>query len=359
MKIYTLVFSLLALPAFAAEYVITGAELAGHAVVTDGGPKKLHVKATLQLFGKQKQALTYEGDGSARPGSGLAGFTYKKGRVVTLKPDGKGGYTTSIEGRALAFCLLPAPASSFAALAVPGLSTNLWNKVGVPYLDENVSALAAMGFAARRLAIKTEDSVDTNARFIAGEIRKEAQAGRRVILLAHSKGATDTMAALAQDPSLLASVAGVIAIQPVYGGSPVANVIAKHRLLEKAVQAVFEGVFHGQTAAVLNLAADQRQAFNAAHPYPAGKVPTVVVRSTFHRKLSKSVLWANEKIITLETKQPNDGMVLFKDEAVPGVRATIDLDDMDHFEPGLRNESKHTPVEVTSRGVLALLPAIQ
>ena len=327
------------LPAGAAEYLITGPEVAGHAVVTVAGGKPT-AKATLKVFGKSPATLTYEGP-------------------LALKADGHGGYAGTLKGRAQTWTPIPVPASSIAALAVPGLSTNLWNKIGIRYLDENLAALQALGFQARRLAIKTEDSVATNAAFIAAEIRKEAQAGRRVILVAHSKGGSDTTAALALNPDLTKAVAGVVLIQPVYGGSPVAQLVEKHRLLEKAVQAIFEGVFKGQKEAVLDISFDARKVFVGQHPYPAAQIPTVVVRSSFQRKLSKSVLWANQKIISYELKQPNDGMVIVRDQAVPGAIKTIDLDDMDHFEPGLRNESKHTPLEVTVRGVLALAPAIR
>ena len=330
---------LAALPAAAAEYLITGPEVAGHAVVTQVAGKPL-AKATLKIFGKSPATLSYQGP-------------------LALKADGKGGYAGTLKGRAQTWTPLQIPAASIAALAVPGLSTNLWNKIGIRYLDENVAALQALGFAARRLQIKTEDSVATNAAFIAAEIRKEAQAGRRVILIAHSKGGSDTTAALALNPDLSKVVAGVVLIQPVYGGSPVAQLVEKHRFLEAAVQAIFEGVFKGQKEAVLDISFDARKQFVGQHPYPAAAVPTVVVRSSFQRKLSKSVLWANQKIITLELHQPNDGMVIVRDQAVPGALQTIDLDDMDHFEPGLRNESKHTPLEVTVRGVLALAPALR
>jgi hypothetical protein len=67
----------------------------------------------------------------------------------------------------------------------------------------------------------------------------------------------------------------------------------------------------------------------------------------------------NQKYITAKYKLPNDGMVLFKDQAIPGAAATIDLEDMDHFEPGLRNESKNTPLIVTTKSLLALLPKIK
>jgi hypothetical protein len=48
-----------------------------------------------------------------------------------------------------------------------------------------------------------------------------------------------------------------------------------------------------------------------------------------------------------------------KDQAIPGAAATIDLEDMDHFEQGLRNESKNTPLIVTTKSLLALLPKIK
>ena len=352
------VVSLIALPALGTEYVITGPDLAGHANVSPGTDGKVRIKVGLATFGASRRQLGYEGTGTTTA-AGLIGFVWEAGRAVTLKPDGKGGYTTTLEGRAQVWTALPRPAAGYAVLAVPGLSTNVWNHVGIPYLDENVQALQAMGFQARRLAIRTEEGVDKNAAFIATEIRNEVQRGMSVILFAHSKGATDALAALAIDPALAALVAGVVAVQPVFGGSPVAQVIEKHRLLDKAVKAVFEGVFKGQLAAVNDLSFADRAAFNKLHPYPAASVPTVVVRSTFHRQVSKSVLFANERLITLETHQPNDGMVELKDQSIAGALQTITLDDLDHFEPGLRNESRHSPVEITSRGVLALLEAMQ
>ncbi len=333
--------ALAALPAAADDYLLTGPETAGHASVTAGKPGHASVKIHLRTFGAH------------------GGESDKTVDVALGKPGSTAWQAAAAKGAKLTWTPLALAAGKIAVLAIPGLSTNQWNKIGVPYLDENVAALQALGFPARRLAIKTEDGVAKNAAFIAAEIGKEAAAGRKVVLFGHSKGATDALAAVALDAAARANVLGVVALQPVYGGSPIAQVVEKHAALDKAVKLVFERVFGGQVAAVNDLAFDSRAAFNQAHPYPAAEVPTVVVRSTFHRKLSKSILWANEKVITLEWKQPNDGMVELKDEAVPGARATITLDDLDHFEAGLRNESKHKPVEITSQAMLALLQALK
>ncbi|HBP22076.1 MAG TPA: hypothetical protein DEA08_30380 [Planctomycetes bacterium] len=262
-----------------------------------------------------------------------------------------------LEGRALR--LNRAVSKNWIVLVVPGLSTNNWNKVGIPYLDENLRALRARGVEARRLGIKTENGVALNAAYIAAEIRKEAARGKKVIVMAHSKGGTDTTAALALEPDLARSVLGVIAIQPVYGGSYVADFVAGQRQLSGTMAFVFEKVFKGERAAVLDLTHQARAAFVAAHPYPAKRVPTVVVRSSFDRRASVSTLYAPQKLIKRTKNEPSDGLVTPADQTIPGAKATIDLDDLDHFEPGVRLESPHKPVDVTNRAMDELLVVLR
>ena len=265
----------------------------------------------------------------------------------------EGVFEGELEGHALR--LTQASSEDWIVLVVPGLSTNNWNRVGIPYLDENLRALRARGIEARRLGVKTENGVAANARYIAAEIRKEAALGKQVVVMAHSKGGTDTTAALALEPGLAALVRGVIAIQPVYGGSYVADLVAGQRQLRGTMALVFEQVFKGERAAVLDLTHEARAAFVAAHPYPAKRVPTVVVRSSFDRRASLSTLYAPQKLIERTQNEASDGLVTPADQTIPGARATIDLDDLDHFEPGVRLESPHKPVDVTNRAIDQLL----
>lgn len=262
-----------------------------------------------------------------------------------------------LEGRSLR--LNRALSEDWIVLVVPGLSTNNWNRVGIPYLDENLRALRARGLEARRLGIKTENGVAANARYIAAEIRKEAARGKKVVVMAHSKGGTDTTAAIALEPDLARSVLGVIAIQPVYGGSYVADFVAGQRQLRGTMALVFEQVFKGERAAVLDLTHEARADFVKAHPYPASRVPTVVVRSSFDRRASLSTLYAPQKLIEQTKNEPSDGLVTPADQSVPGAKATIDLDDLDHFEPGVRLESPHKPVDVTNRALDQLLVVLR
>lgn len=279
--------------------------------------------------------------------------------VAELQPLRSGALRGSLDGVDQVWTQRSAEEATWTVLVVPGLSTNTWNQVGIPYLDENLRALEARGLSARRVAIKTEDGVAKNALFMAEEIRREAAAGKRVVILAHSKGGTDVTAALALYPDLRASVVGVIAIQPVYGGSYVADLVAANKVLRGPMALVFEQVFKGQREAVIDLTHASRAAFVAEHPYPAAEVPTVVIRSSFERKLSRSSLWPPENYITARHKVANDGLVSVEDQRIPGADRELFLDDLDHFEPGVRLESAHKPIEVTTRGVDALLAVLR
>lgn len=374
------------------EYQVSGGDLAGRATIT--GPKwgAVRVSADLQIqSGKAAKPLAIRNVTGARFFAGnvlfqfttteiqktglVKGFTgwlenpgfstrawqdkkITKTHSVSLKRNRNGQLVGTIDGRTTTWT----PAGNtkdLVVLAIPGLSTNNWNRVGIPYLDENLRALKARGLEARRLKIKTEASVRTNAAFIAREIRKEAARGKRVIVLAHSKGATDTTAALALYPDLIAMTAGLIAVQPVFGGSPIADLVSKSSFLSGAVRITFERIFKGEKEAVSDLTRAARQAFLKAHPYPAAKVPTVVIRSSFNRKVSKSVLWANQKLIMRLEQKHSDGMVVLEDALIPGAVKTITLQDLDHFEPGVRVESPHSPTKVTNLGLDALLLALQ
>lgn len=279
--------------------------------------------------------------------------------VADLRPLRSGALRGTVDGVEQIWTQRSAEEADWTVLVVPGLSTNSWNKVGIPYLDENLRALEARGLSARRVAIKTEDGVAKNALFLAEEIRREAAAGKRVVLMAHSKGGTDVTAALALYPDLRPSVVGVIAIQPVYGGSFVADLVAENKVLRGPMALVFEGVFKGQREAVIDLTHESRAAFVAAHPYPADEIPTVVIRSSFERTLSKSSLWPSENYITARHKVDNDGLVSVADQRIPGAARELFLADLDHFEPGVRLESPHAPIEVTTRGIDALLSVLR
>ncbi|MBL4848632.1 MAG: hypothetical protein JKY65_24180 [Planctomycetes bacterium] len=362
------------------DFELRGEQLSGRVRVADGLAK------FSVLRGSAKEVRDYETKAEPLPGGGVR-LTFSvsaktpalqgmlawlrkprfnrqawkpKVRVVIadMLPTAPGVLQGSVDGEDQTWTLRIRAQDSWTVLVIPGLSTNSWNKIGIPYLDENLRALRARGLRARRLEIKTEDGVLKNAAYIAGEVRAEAKLGRRVVLLAHSKGGTDVTAAIALYADIRKHVVGVIAIQPVYNGSYVADLVAKQKVLRGSMAFVFEKVFKGQRDAVIDLTHEKRAAFVAAHPYPAATIPTIVIRSTFNRRLSKSALYATQKYIKARHELESDGLVTLADQTIPGAAQTISLADLDHFEPGVRLESPHRPIDVTNVGLDALQAAL-
>jgi len=263
-------------------------------------------------------------------------------------------------------------------LVVPGLSTNLWNQYGVPYLDENLATIRARGLEARRLAINTEAAVATNAAGIAAEVRREVARGKRVVLVAHSKGGADAITALT-DPAnrdLLPRVAAFAAIQPVYAGSPIADLVGSSSLIQGSVDAFFERVLpavnrvddEGEREAVRDLRSETRQALLARHPFVVDGeplVPTVVVRGSFSgrplfrfRHVLRKPLFVFQDYLQRFQGVESDGMVALEWQRIPGAAAEVTLDDIDHFEPGFRGESPHTPAKITHLILDRVLPLV-
>jgi hypothetical protein len=200
--------------------------------------------------------------------------------------------------------------------------------------------------------------------------------GRRVLLLAHSKGGTDAVTALA-DPKnrdLLPHVAGLIAIQPVYGGSNVADAMGSNgvfaatakRFFERVLPAINKETDTGSGDAVLDLTTARRAELLATHPYPADRIPTVVIRGSFSgrpffhfRHVLRKPLWVFQRVIEVADQAPSDGLVTLAKQRIPGAKVEITLLDLDHFEPGFRGESRYSPAEITHRGLDAMLPFLQ
>ena len=295
-------------------------------------------------------------------------------RLSALPAGGWGGQLEGLTVRLVPPTVIPA---DLVVLVVPGLSTNLWNQYGVPYLDENLAVLGARGLSARRLAINTEDSVRANAAVIAREVRSEVARGKRVLLIAHSKGGADTITALSlpENRDLLPRVAGLVAIQPVYAGSPVADEVGRSGLVQSLADKAFACIFPlinrvddtGSPDAVRDLRGEARRALLAQHPYPAAEVPTVVVRGSFSgRPLAKwgrhplcQPLVGLQKFLESQRGIQSDGMVSLENQRIPGSVAEHTYDDLDHFEPGFRNESRHTPTAITTRALELMLPRLK
>ncbi|MBX3472259.1 MAG: hypothetical protein KF878_35860 [Planctomycetes bacterium] len=371
----------LATPALAEDFGVSAPEVAGRASVDEGrfslalttfsrsGQAQRVVKGEVVRRTPTALTLRYEVEAAGERGF-IDALLLRPAPVVRVTETATlraraGGWEGTVAGVAQRWVRQGALEGDTVVLVVPGLSTNLWNQYGVPYLDENLAALRARGLEARRLAVNTEESIAVNAAVIAREVRTEVARGKRVVLLAHSKGGADTITALA-DPTnrdLLPHVRGLMAIQPVYGGSPIADLVGGSCAIQGTVDLFFERALPrinrvddvGSRDAVRDLRSETRQALLRRHPYPAAEVPTVVLRSSFSgrstfkpRHVLRKPLFVFQKFLEKTQGVASDGMVSLEWQRVPGAAAEITLQDMDHFEPGFRGESPHSPCKVTN-----------
>jgi hypothetical protein len=382
----------LALPAAAQEYGVSGENVAGRASVRPDGSFTVRLttfskdgKKTSELsgrvVGRSARDLTISYDRVVSTDRSfidvIRGVPATRRERATTKLLAAGrGWNGEVDGVVQTWVDQSAIGADTVILVVPGLSTNLWNQYNVPYLDENLAALTARGLTARRLAINTEESIAVNAAAIAREVRAEIARGKKVLLLAHSKGGADTVTALS-DPAnrdLLPKVRGLMTIQPVYGGSPISDLVGSNCIIQASVDQFFERVLpvvnrvddEGSRDAVRDLRSETRQALLRAHPYPVDRVPTVVLRSSFSgrsmwrpRHVLRKPLWAFQKFLEKTKGTQSDGMVSLEWQRIPGAAAEITLTDMDHFEPGFRGESPHSPCKVTNLLVDRTLEVLQ
>lgn len=370
-----------------ATYTVQGDDVAGRATLKGD---QLRVEATrFSKRARRGQPFQLEARVTRRDARGLGlRWSRQSGFLGAVFGDGQeqvtaelatagAGYAGELEGAQVRLVPEQAPPKDLVVLVVPGLSTNLWNQYGVPYLDENLAVLKARGFQARRLAINTEEAVAVNAVVIADEVRREIAGGKRVLLIAHSKGGADTITALSNPANLdlLDHVAGLIAIQPVYAGSPVADEVGKSGLVQGLADKAFECIFpllnreddQGSGLAVRDLRSDARRALLERYPYPADRIPTVVIRGHFSgRPMAKfgrhplcQPLVGLQAFLEKRRGLQSDGMVSLPNQSIPGAVAEHTYADLDHFEPGFRNESPHTPAAITGKALELMLPRLK
>lgn len=144
-------------------------------------------------------------------------------------------------------------------ILVPGIVTSMYLQVGnfiketldkkdvLDYLRDAQEALTELGQLGEQPLLKkdeynTQQTAAVNAERIVREVRKQAAKGKRVILISHSKGGNDVLAALLllQRSGELVHVGGWISLQGVFEGTPIADEIMQSDTLRKGAQLAFE-----------------------------------------------------------------------------------------------------------------------
>lgn len=254
--------------------------------------------------------------------------------------------------RRVARARLPDDARDYEILLVKGLFGN--HMPG--YFHPAKRHLRRLGLHVHLLEIGTDASVATNAEAVRDAVvRSFARHERPVVLVGHSKGGVDALAALALYPEIVPEVRGVVAMQSPYAGTPIADDVEACPGLRIATGVVVGGLLMGSPRSVADLTYERRRAFIAAHPLPPG-VP-VVSLATSRAPAFGQVLQASSTYLAKQYGLPSDGLVVPDDGVVPGSR-TVRLDDMSHAEAVLRDRIKggnYRPGPVAEAGLELLL----
>ncbi len=246
--------------------------------------------------------------------------------------------------------VLPAEARRHVYLMVKGLmGDELFG-----YLSDNQTRLERRGLETQEVQVDTEGSLEDNIEVVRKALENAAFFGRSVVLVGHSKGAVESVSALAIYPKLRQHVRAVVAIQAPYGGSPIAHDLTDSPELHRVLDIAFPLFFYGVSRSVDDLSYTARKEFVRRHPY-AGEVPTVSLATSRYSR--RSLLFPVAHYVRQRYGLPSDGLVAQVDAEVPGSRV-VRLDDMDHAEAammGLPGFANHNPGNITEAMVALAL----
>ena len=197
--------------------------------------------------------------------------------------------------------------------------------IGLDYMGAQADWLRSLGLPVQVVALPTAAPVATNAARLA-----EVLAGddRPALLIAHSKGGLEALAALLT-PGAAARCRGFIAIQSPFFGSPVADAICAQAALHRAAHHTLRALGIGDGAALHDLTTPARTAWMAAHAEEIAalvrRLPVVAVASELGTALDlhDHAYLALSRWMRRRGAGPNDGLVPVDSARLPGARQVL------------------------------------
>lgn len=195
--------------------------------------------------------------------------------------------------------------------------------LGFDYMWAQQDWLRAMGAAPQVVRVPTAAPVAANAAMLRDALR-DAPPGPPALLIAHSKGGLEGLAALLDDAAA-ARCAGFIAFQSPFHGTPVADWVAKRGALHGASRAAMGLLGCGDGAGVEDLTTKRREAWIAAHTAAiaalAARLPVVSCATVLEPgSISGARDLAYAALVSAlgRAAGPNDGLVPLASTRLPG-----------------------------------------
>lgn len=269
-------------------------------------------------------------------------------------------------------------------ILVPGFLTALYLQLSevakdtfakegfLDYLSSQNEALKDLGLTDAQEFLddkkyNTQGTVEDNARRIAQAVKTAAAAGKRVILISHSKGGNDTLAALLllQKSGGLRGVAGWLSLQSGFFGSPVADAAMQRPVLRQAAK-LFLSQAGGSLDALSDSTSEKTRQFMGSHARELRQlvktVPILSFASWKDKPGEPQVMHPDSILFTtrnqmVEQGLRNDGLIPLKNAVLPGT-SYVAAADIDHAETVMNNPSPVQPSRLDRKKLTAVLLAM-
>lgn len=137
--------------------------------------------------------------------------------------------------------------------------------------------------------------------------------GKSVVIISHSKGGIDTLAALLADRSLAGTeVAGWIALQAPFGGTPVADWATGNRWIGALVNGLLKKIFRGDQDVARSMGGCVREHYMSKNAEAIAELTqsmTVLSFSSYITASDRSLFTPLRYFIDRIARQPNDGLL--------------------------------------------------
>lgn len=223
------------------------------------------------------------------------------------------------------------------------------------YMEGTRNHLMGLGLHCRIAHISSGKSVAENAETIAEYVEElSVMTSKRVVLVGHSRGGCDAVAAVARyNERLRQRVAGVVCLQSPLGGMPIAGDFVGKRLRGRVLRTI-RCVLGNEVDALGDATYESRREELEAFPYPHGAAPIVTFASETTRKGSVLEPLASH---TRRRYQgvANDGLAACADAHLPCSTMVQFTADWDHGACAFREPSLQYKEQHVNEALIALL----
>lgn len=233
-----------------------------------------------------------------------------------------------------------------AVLLVPGFFSQMHRT----YMRRTQMHISTLGLTCRMANLNTAGSVAQNAALLAEQIIELSVLTRkRVVLVGHSRGGCDAVAAVARHRERLHDrVAGVLCLQAPLGGTPLAGDYTAGR-----VQRTLRYMLGGEVDALAEVTYMKRMEELKAFPYPAEVAPVLTFASKTER--SSGALEPLASHMRRKYGVETDGLVSLDDAHLPDSMAVTLDSDWDHAACAYRIDGEGEKEELVVEALMTLL----